>query len=368
MLVGLLKEIKPQESRVALTPEGVEELVADGHRVVVESSAGSSVGYEDTAYRESGAEIARDNRSVFEQCELLLHVKEPQQSEFSLFTRKHTLFTFLHLAAEPVVTRALISAGCTAFGYETVEEKNGHLPLLSPMSEIAGKVAVHNGAKLLEMPQGGSGVLLGGVPGVLPGVVVVLGAGSAGYNAAVVAAGMGAQVFLFDRDADRLRKLQQVLPANVSTVISGRAPLRTLLSLADLVIGAVLVPGAKAPKLLYREDLKLLRPGSVVVDISIDQGGAFETSRPTTHETPVYIEEGVVHYCVTNIPGAVALTSTVALTNATLPYIRELAASGWRGAVKNNSALRKGLNIAEGKLVSGPVAVALGLSADSLDI
>jgi len=357
--IGVLKEIKNEEMRVALTPFGVEELVARGHRVFIEKGAGTGSGFSDSDYKEHGAGILSDAVSVFKSCELLLHVKEPQPSEFPLLEKRHILFTYLHLAAAPEVARVLMESGCCAFSYETVTDK-GALPLLAPMSEIAGRVAIHEGAKYLESHMGGSGILLGGVPGVNPATVMIIGGGVAGLNAAKMASGMGAHVFILDKSIERLRYLSDILPANCISLMTSPAAIRNLLPEADLVIGAVLIPGDKTPRLISREQLRLMKKGSVLVDISIDQGGVFETSRPTTHDNPVYIEEGVVHYCVSNIPGAVPRTSTLALTNATLPYIELLADHGWQKAVSLNSALSAGANIINGKVVCAGVAHALG--------
>jgi len=368
MIVGVLKEIKNEEMRVALTPYGAEELTLRGHRVILQEGAGLGSGFADQDYISHGAEILPNPLEIYDQADLVLHVKEPQPSEYALLRKDQALFTFLHLAAEPELTRALVKSGCIAIAYETVMGDDGSLPLLAPMSEIAGRVAIHEGAKYLEMHYGGSGILLGGVVGVEPATVLILGGGMAGLNAARMASGMGAKVYILDKSIERLRYLNDILPANCITLASSPAEIRRLLPVCDLVIGAVLVPGDKTPRLISRKLLRTMKPGSVVVDISIDQGGVFETSRPTTHDDPIYIDEGIVHYCVGNIPGAVPRTSTMALTNATLPYVMQLADKGWRAALKENPGLQKGANVADGKIVCQAVAHALQLPFHKLDI
>ncbi len=367
MIVGILKELKRSEFRVAMIPAGVEVLSARGHEVLVQRGAGVESGYSDDEYRSAGGEVVETPDEIFERSQMVMHVKEPQPSEYGLIREDQIVFTFLHLAANEELTHALLDSGATCVAYETVQKADGSLPLLSPMSEVAGKMAAQQGAKYLEMAQGGRGVLLGGVPGVAPGTVVVLGGGMVGYNAAKVACGMGARVYLLDMNLDRLRYLSDVMPANCIPLFSSPAKLRELLREADVVIGAVLVVGAKAPKLVTRKMLGLMKKGAVLVDVAIDQGGCFETSRPTTHEEPTYIVDGVLHYCVANIPGAVAMTSTQALTNATLPYALELANKGWQLAAKENSALALGVNVVDGKLTCQAVAEAIGLTHTPVD-
>jgi alanine dehydrogenase len=361
MIIGVLKEIKNEEMRVALTPFGAEELTIHGHNVIFQKDAGLGSGFSDQDYQSHGAEILQDPAAIYKTCDMVLHVKEPQPSEYALLRKDQVVFTFLHLAAEPELTRALIKSGAIAIAYETVSRENGSLPLLAPMSEIAGRVAIHEGAKYLEMHQGGSGILLGGVPGVEPATVLILGGGTAGLNAAKMASGMGAKVYILDKSIDRLRYLSDILPANCVTLMSSPAEIRRLLPASDLVVGAVLIPGDKTPRLVSREQLKTMKRGSVMIDISIDQGGVFETSRPTTHDEPTYVEEGIVHYCVSNIPGAVPRTSTMALTNATFPYIEELAHKGWKAALKKNAGLRNGASVINGSVVCEAVAHALNL-------
>jgi alanine dehydrogenase len=367
MIVGILKEIKRSEFRVSMTPTGVEVLRGNGHEVLVERDAGSMSGYCDEDYIAAGARIVASPREVFTGSQMVMHVKEPQPSEFELIQRDQIVFTFLHLAANERLTRALMDSHAVCIAYETVQKPDGALPLLTPMSEVAGKMAAQQGAKYLEMAQGGRGVLLGGVTGVDSGTVVVLGGGVVGYNAAKVACGLGAKVYILDKSLPRLRYLAEVMPANCFPLYSTPSTVRELLALADVVIGAVLVVGAKAPKLVTREMLGLMKRGSVLVDVAIDQGGCFETSRPTTHEEPTYIVDGVVHYCVANIPGAVATTSTQALTNATLPYALELADRGWKGAAAENREIALGVNVAGGKLTCPAVAKAFGLPFTSVD-
>lgn len=361
MIIGLLSEIKNEEMRVALTPFGAEELTLQGHSVFVQKGAGLGSGFSDEAYTSHGATILPDAASVYKTSEMLLHVKEPQPSEYDFIKKNHILFTFLHLAAEPQLAQALVKSEAIAIAYETVTGPAGRLPLLAPMSEIAGKVAIHEGARFLEKHQGGSGILLGGVPGVEPATVMILGGGSAGLNAAKVAAGMGANVFILDKDLNRLSYLSDILPPNCTVLMSNTATIRKLLPQSDLVIGSVLIPGDKTPHLINRHQLKEMKPASVLVDISIDQGGAFETSRPTTHDKPVFFEEGILHYCVSNIPGAVPRTSTLALTNATLPYIEELANKAYPKAFLENPGLLNGANIIHGKIVNKAVAHALAM-------
>jgi len=357
MRVGVPREIKADEYRVALTPAGANELVRAGHEVWVEHAAGLGASIRDEAYERVGAHIG-DTRSAWG-CDLVLKVKEPQPAEFPLLREDQILFTYLHLAAAPEVAAALRAAGTTAIAYETVQDDAGRLPLLAPMSEIAGRLAVQAGARYLEKPLGGRGVLLGGVAGVAPGSVVVIGGGIVGINAAMVAAGMQAHVAVLDTNLSRLRELELVLAGRVTLLYSTRLALAELIASADLVVGAVLIPGARAPRLVTREMLRGMRPGSVVVDVAVDQGGCFETTRPTTHSDPVYTEEGVIHYCVANMPGAVPVTSTQALTNATLPYALRLADAGLAGALRQQPELRPGVNVRDGKVVNAAVAEAL---------
>jgi alanine dehydrogenase len=369
MRVGLLKEIKADESRVALVPAGCEALASAGHEVWIERGAGEGSGFADAAYVEAGGRIARSADEVWSTAEMILKVKEPIASEWPKLRRSQLLFTYFHFAADSALTQAVIRSGAVCVAYETVQLERGELPLLTPMSEVAGRMAVQEGAKYLERVFGGSGILLGGVPGVAPGVVVILGGGVVGINAAKIAAGLGAHVVILDVSLERLRYLDDVLPANVDTAYSNRHNILDAISRADLVIGAVLVAGAKAPRLLQRGDLARMKRGTVVVDVAVDQGGCVETIRPTTHADPTYVVDGILHYGVANMPGAVPRTSTLALTNATLPYATKLARLGWRGACQQDSALRRGLNIVEGKVAHPGVAEAFGLplvSADSL--
>lgn len=358
MRVGVPAEVKPDEYRVALTPAGAHELVRHGHDVWVQHDAGSGSGLADEAYERAGARIG-DAEAAWG-CDLVLKVKEPQPQEYAFLRDDQVLFTYLHLAANPGVADALRRAGTTAIAYETVEDRAGRLPLLAPMSEIAGRLAVQAGARHLERPAGGRGVLLGGVAGVAPGSVVVIGAGIVGTNAAVVAAGMQAHVAVLDTSLERLRDLELALAGRVTLLHSTRLAIEELLPTADLVVGAVLLPGARAPRLVTRQALRLMRPGSVIVDVSVDQGGCVETSRPTTHSDPVFEVDGVVHYGVANMPGAVPVTATRALANATLPYVLRIAGEGVDGAVARHEELRPGVNVREGKLTNAAVAAALG--------
>ena len=357
MRVGVPREVKADEYRVALTPAGAHELVRSGHEVWIEHLAGQGAGFADEAYERAGAHIG--DAAAAWGCELVLKVKEPQEEEFHFLRDDQVLFTYLHLAANPRVARALVDAGTTAIAYETVQDSRGRLPLLAPMSEIAGRLAVQVGARYLERPLGGRGVLLGGIAGVAPGSVVVLGGGAVGSNAAIVAAGMQAHVAVVDVDLVRLRELELVLAGRVTLLYSTRLAIADLVAQADLVVGAVLVPGARAPVLVDRATLRRMRPGSVVVDVAVDQGGCFETTRPTTHSDPVYVEEGVLHYCVSNMPGAVPATSTQALCNATLPYALLLADLGAARAVRERPDLAAGVNVRAGEIVNEAVAGAL---------
>lgn len=361
MQIGVPKEIKTNENRVALVPAGAEALVAAGHQVLVETGAGEGSGFSDTDYTDVGAQIGADADAVWAAADMILKVKEPIAPEWPRIRRGQTLFTYFHFAADERLTQAHVDSGATCIAYETVELPNRELPLLIPMSEVAGRMAVQEGAKYLEKLYGGRGVLLGGVPGVPPAKVVILGGGIVGINAAKMAAGMGAKVVVLDISLDRLRYLSDVMPANVQLIYSNRQNVLEQISSADLVVGAVLIPGAKAPKLVRREDLKRMRPGSVVVDVAVDQGGCIETITPTTHEDPTYVIDGVIHYGVANMPGGVPRTSTLALTNATLPYALQLANKGWRRALRENPALLKGLNVVDGRVTYQAVADAFGL-------
>jgi alanine dehydrogenase len=359
VIVGVPTEIKPDEFRVALTPAGVRELTARGHEVLVQAGAGLGSAIEDEHYAEQGARIVATAVQVWALAELVLKVKEPQPAEVALLRPGQALFTYLHLAAAPELATGLRASGATAIAYETVEDARGRLPLLAPMSEVAGKIATQAGAFMLEKPLGGRGVLLGGVPGVAAATVLVIGGGVVGLNAALIAIGMQAEVFVFDRSIDRLRELDLLFGGRASTIHSSMLAIEQMLPRADLVIGAVLIHGARAPHVIVRDQLALMRPRSVLVDVSIDQGGCFETSRPTTHSNPTYQVDDVTHYCVTNMPGAVPITATYALTNATLPYVLELAERGVEGALAASRALRLGVNVAGGEIVHPAVAQAL---------
>jgi alanine dehydrogenase len=360
--IGVPTEIKSDEYRVAITPAGVRECTARGHEVLVQRGAGLGSAIEDAHLRAQGAHILPDAQSVFGEAELVLKVKEPQPQEVGLLRAGQTLFTYLHLAAEPSLAQALRQSGATCIAYETVEDGEGRLPLLAPMSEVAGKIATQAGAFMLEKPLGGRGILLGGVPGVAAATVLVIGGGVVGMNAAFIAIGMQADVFVFDRSIDRLRELEVAFGGRASTVYSSTLAVEEMLPRADLVIGAVLIHGARAPWVIRREQLALMKPGAVLVDVSIDQGGCFETSRPSTHSDPTFPVDGITHYCVTNMPGAVPITSTYALTNATLPYVLALAEHGVDGALQRTPALRSGVNVRGGEIVHPAVAQALGLA------
>jgi alanine dehydrogenase len=362
MLVGVPKEVKTHEYRVGLVPGSVRELVHHGHKVVVESGAGAAIGFDDHAYEAAGAGILARASDVFAVAELIVKVKEPQPDEVRALREDQLLFTYLHLAADPAQTQGLLRSGAIAIGYETVTDNRGGLPLLAPMSEVAGRMAIQVGAHCLEKEQGGTGILLGGVPGVPAAKVVILGGGVAGTNAARMAMGVEAYVTVIDKSLPRLYELDLQFGAQLHTLFSTVENIEREVSAADLVIGAVLVPGSAAPKLVSRELVRAMRPGSVIVDIAIDQGGCFETSRPTTHAAPTYVEEGVVHYCVTNMPGAVARTSAVALNNATLPFVEAIAGKGWRRALSDDPHLRNGLNICRGRVTHPAVARDLGLA------
>lgn len=361
MIIGIPKEIKNNENRVALTPAGAKELVKKGHTVYVQHTAGENSGFPDSAYEKAGAQILPSINDVYQIAEMIVKVKEPIAVEYPLVRKGQLVFTYFHFASDEKLTLAMMDSGSICLAYETVEKPDASLPLLIPMSEVAGRMSVQEGARFLEKPQGGKGILLGGVPGVKPARVLVLGGGIVGYNAALMAAGLGADVAIADISLPRLRYLSEVMPANVKTLYSSTHNIETELPATDLVIGAVLIPGAKAPHLVTKDMLKLMKPGSVLADVAIDQGGCFETSHPTTHADPVYTVDGIVHYCVANIPGAVPQTSTLALTNATLPYVLKLADKGWKKACKEDRSLLLGLNIIEGKIVYPAVAEAFGL-------
>jgi alanine dehydrogenase len=367
MIVGILKEIKTEENRVCMTPAGVEVMCHNGHAVLVETKAGFGSGFPDEAYTKAGAKIVDTAKEIYASAEMVMHVKEPLPPEYELIREGQIVFTYLHLAADERQTRALIKSRSVSIAYETIQKADGTLPLLTPMSEVAGRMAIQQGAKYLEMAQGGDGVLLGGVPGVDPGTVVVIGGGVVGVNAAKMACGLGAKVYLLDMNLDRLRYLSDVMPANCFTLMSSPATVRELVKKADVVVGAVLIPGAKAPKLVTRDMLKTMKTGSVLVDVAIDQGGCFETSKPTTHGDPTYVIDGVVHYCVANMPGAVAKTSTLALTNATLPYAVEIASKGWQRAMRENAEIKRGANVVNGKVTYKAVAEAFGLEYTPID-
>jgi alanine dehydrogenase len=356
MLVGVLKEIKPEENRVAMTPAGVEVMVQHGHRVLVEKNAGAGSGLSDQAYAAAGATMVKSAAEIYAEADMVMHVKEPQPAEYDLIREDQILFTYLHLAADLGQTQALVRRRSINIAYETIQKADGSLPLLTPMSEVAGRMAIQQGAKYLEMAQGGHGVLLGGVPGVDPATVVVIGGGVVGTHAARMACGLGAKVFLLDMNLERLRYLSDVMPANCTLLMSSPAMLRNLVQQADVVVGAVLVAGTKAPKLVTRKMLASMKRGSVLVDVAIDQGGCFETSKATTHGDPIYTIDGVVHYCVANMPGAVAKTSTFALTNATLPYAVEIADKGWCRAMQENREIRLGANVINGLITYKGVA------------
>src|SRR5215203_227339 len=361
MKVGCPTEIKTDEYRVALTPAGVRELVEHGHEVFIQAGAGEGSAIADEEYTSQGAKILPDAAAVFAESDMIVKVKEPQAVEVELLEPRHTLFTYLHLAPDPGLTQGLVDSGATCVAYETVEDARGRLPLLAPMSEVAGKIATQAGAFMLEKPLGGRGILLGGVPGVAAAKVMIIGGGVVGMNAAFIAIGMEATVFVLDRSVDRLRELDIAFGGRADTCYASTLDIEKRLPDVDLVIGAVLVHGAKAPYVIRREQLKLMKPGAVIVDVSIDQGGCFETSRPTTHTNPTYEVEGVTHYCVANMPGAVPRTSTYALTNATMPYVVKLAERGWKAACAADSALAKGLSTHEGALLSEQVAADLDL-------
>jgi len=358
--VGVPKEIKTLEFRVGMTPAGVRELVHDGHEVIVETNAGLGIGMTDADYEKAGAKVAATAKDVFDAAEMIIKVKEPQLNECAMLRDDQVLFTYLHLAADPAQTKALVDSGTTAIAYETVTAADGSLPLLTPMSEVAGRLSIQSGAYHLQKANGGRGVLLGGVPGVAPGKVIIIGGGVSGTNAADMAIGLGADVTILDRSLPRLREIDDIWGGRIHTVYSTRHAIDDLVAQADLVVGAVLIAGAAAPKLVTAQNVKDMHSGSVMVDISIDQGGCFETSRPTTHAEPTYVVDDVVHYCVTNMPGAVPRTSTFALTNATLPFVKALANLGWREALIQDPHLANGLNVHSGHINYEAVAQDLG--------
>jgi alanine dehydrogenase len=365
--IGVAKEIKTDEYRVALTPAGARELVLKGHEVLIERAAGDGSSFPDAEYERAGARIV-SVEDVWSQAEMLLKVKEPIAAEYGRLRDGLVLFTYLHIAADEPLTRALVDSGIAAVAYETVETDDRRLPLLAPMSEIAGRLAAQAGAYFLEKPLGGRGLLLSGVPGVSPGRVLVLGGGVVGYNAAIIAIGLGAQVTILDKSIDRMRYLDEILSGRVSTVMSSALQIESSLAEADLVIGAVLVPGARAPKLVTREMLGVMKKGAVIVDVAIDQGGCVETAKPTTHSNPVYDVDGITHYCVANMPGGVPITSTKALTNATLPYVEAIAEHGLAEAVARDPSLSRGVNVVDGKITYEPVAEAHDLEYTPLDL
>jgi alanine dehydrogenase len=367
MIIGVPKEIKNNENRVALTPAGASELIKHGHTLYVQKTAGEGSGFSDSEYQAAGATILNTIEEVYAIAEMIIKVKEPIESEYSLIKKDQLLFTYFHFASYEPLTHAMIERGAVCLAYETVEKADRSLPLLVPMSEVAGRMSIQEGAKYLEKPMGGRGVLLGGVPGVKPAEVLVLGGGIVGTQAAKMAAGLGARVTMMDISLPRLRQLDDIMPANVETMISNEYNVRNAIKTADLVIGGVLIPGAKAPKLITRDMLPSMKKGAVIVDVAIDQGGCFETSKPTTHAEPCYEVDGVVHYCVANMPGAVPYTSTLALTNATLPYAVQLANKGWKKACADSNELKLGLNVINGKVVYQGVAEAFNLEYTPVD-
>lgn len=365
MIIGIPKEIKPQESRVSLTPEGARELQNEGHTVMVEIDAGILSGFSNEAYEKAGAILISSAEEIYEKAKLIIKVKEPLASEFPLIKAHHTVFTYFHFAASLDLTEAMLASHASCIAYETITQGN-QLPLLIPMSEVAGRLATQQGAKYLESSFGGAGILLGGVPGTPPAEVLILGGGTAGTQAAFVAAGMGAQVTILDKNLNRLRQLKEIMPANVRVLFSSKALLEKQVESSQLIIGTVLIPGDKAPKLISKELLHKMQKGTVLVDVAIDQGGCFETSEPTTHQDPIQIKEGIVHYAVTNMPGAVPQTATKALTNATLPYIKLIAQKGWKKACQEHQGLAEGLNIVNGALIRGEIAQLFAKKSTSL--
>lgn len=368
MIIGVPKEIKNNENRVAVTPSGVSELVAHGHVVYVQTTAGNGSGFADAAYEAAGAKILPSIEAVYDAAEMIIKVKEPIASEYPLIKKDQVVFTYFHFACDRALTDAMMASGAVCIAYETVRLADRTLPLLVPMSEVAGRMSIQEAARFMERPQGGRGILMGGVPGVNPARVLILGAGVVGRNAAKIAAGMGADVVMADISLPTLRHVAEVMPANVRTLYSSRHNIEQELPHVDVVVGSVLVPGAKAPHLITRDMLRLMQPGSLLVDVAIDQGGCFETSKPTTHSEPTYVLDGIVHYAVANIPGAVPRTSTMALTNATLPYALRLADKGWKEACRADAALAQGVNIVDGKIVFPAVAEAFGLPCYKLEL
>lgn len=361
MIIGIPREIKTEENRVAMTPAGVDLLTRNGHRVLVERNAGTASGFNDQTYNDAGAETITDPSDIYARADMIMHVKEPLPGEYELIREGQIIFTFLHLAASGELTEILLEKRSVNIAYETVQLADGTLPLLKPMSEIAGRMAILQGAHFLEMRQGGRGVLLSGSPGVHSGTIVILGGGTVGANAARIAGALGARVYILDKNIERLRYLEDILPPNCFTLMSTPRAIGELLPAADVVVGSVLIPGAKAPKLITRAMIGTMKNGSVIVDVAIDQGGCCETSRPTSHADPVFVEEGVIHYCVANMPGTFPETSTRALTNATLPYVLEIAQKGWQKAMLDNLAIRHGINTVNGKLTCRGVADAFGM-------
>jgi len=368
MIIGIPKEIKNNENRVSLTPGGAKELVKAGHTVYVQHTAGENSGFPDEEYIEAGAKILPEIENIYAIVEMIVKVKEPIEKEYGLIKPDQVVFTYFHFASEKELTFAMIKSGAICIAYETVEMKDRSLPLLIPMSEIAGRMAIQEGARFLEKPQGGRGLLMSGVPGVKPAKVLIIGGGVVGYNAAMMAGGMGADVTITDISLPRLRYLSEILPMNVKTLYSSTHNIENELPTTDLVIGSVLIPGAKAPHIITRDMLRLLKKGSLMVDVAIDQGGCFETSHPTTHNEPVYMVDGIMHYCVANIPGAVPYSSTLALTNSTFPYVMMLANKGWKKACKENESLAKGLNIVKNKVSYHAVADTFGLEYRPVDL
>ena len=367
MIVGVPKEVKPDEYRVAMLPVGSEELSQAGHKVLIEAGAGQGSGIPDSSYQAAGATIVTEATEIWANADLVVKVKEPQSTEWPLLRPGTVVFTYFHFAADEALTRAIIASGITAIAYETLRDPRGGLPLLTPMSEVAGRMSIQEGAKYLERPQEGRGILLSGVPGVAPAEVAILGGGVVGSNAAKIAAGLGANVRILDINLDRLRYLDDIMPPNVTTLYSDRHTIIESIERADLVIGAILITGARAPRLVRREDLSRMKNGAVIVDVAIDQGGCVATSRPTTHREPTYLVDGVVHYCVTNMPGAVGRTSTYALCNVTLPYVLQLANHGWRKLAAADSGVADGVNIDQGRVTNRAVAATFGLPFDPLD-
>ncbi len=361
MIIGVPKEIKNNENRVGLTPAGISALTKAGHKLFVQSTAGNGSGFSDEEYKKAGASILKTIAEIYKKSDMIIKVKEPIKVEYPLIKEGQLLFTYFHFASYEPLTKAMLKSKAVCLAYETVEKKDRSLPLLVPMSEVAGRMSIQEGAKYLEKPMGGRGILLGGVPGVKPANVLILGGGIVGTQAAKMAAGMAADVTIMDISIPRLRELDDILPANVKTVFSNEYNIREALKHADLVVGAVLIPGAKAPHLVTREMLKIMKPGTVLVDVAVDQGGCIETCKPTTHEDPTYVIDGIIHYCVANMPGAVPYTSTLALTNATLPYALQLANKGWKKACKENEELKLGLNVVSGKVVYKGVSDAFNL-------